>query len=274
MENQANKQNMSLSYMLKVTFNMLPEMGRIILTQDSMQNLLKSNSTFDLIITTYPLSDGFFGLSHHFNAPIILFSPPGANVFINNIAGNINLYSHVPTIFSPLTEDMTFFERVLNTLCGLASEALNTLMFYPQLRDVHKKYFPDAPPLDKLYDNIALTLVNSHFSTESPRPYTPNMIPIGGFNLQEIEPLPKDLQKYLDDSRDGVIYFSLGTIVKSSVLPNSTIKIFMKSFSQIKQNVLWKFEADLPEKPRNVRIEKWLPQKSVLGKIRLGKYFF
>lgn len=29
--------------------------------------------------------------------------------------------------------------------------------------------------------------------------------------------------------------------------------------------MLWKWEDDLPDKPSNIRIEKWLPQNDILG---------
>lgn len=40
----------------------------------------------------------------------------------------------------------------------------------------------------------------------------------------------------------------------------------MDTFAELPYQVLWKFENDtLPDKPKNVRIEKWLPQQDLLG---------
>lgn len=78
------------------------------------------------------------------------------------------------------------------------------------------------------------------------------------FKLQE-------LQQYLDDSQQGVIYFSLGSNIKSRLLEESKRKTIMETFSELPYNVLWKFENDTLEgKPRNVRISKWLPQQDLL----------
>lgn len=57
---------------------------------------------------------------------------------------------------------------------------------------------------------------------------------------------------------------SLGTNVKSSDLSKRTIKIILKTFSQLPYNVLWKFEDELHEKPSNVKTFNWLPQVAIL----------
>lgn len=43
------------------------------------------------------------------------------------------------------------------------------------------------------------------------------------------------------------------------------VRIFLNKFRTIKQKVLWKFEAELPNLPENVKIWKWLPQDDILA---------
>lgn len=52
-------------------------------------------------------------------------------------------------------------------------------------------------------------------------------INIGGAHIKPTKPLPEDLQRFLDESKDGVIYFSLGSVVKSSKLPKDKISAFL-----------------------------------------------
>jgi UDP:flavonoid glycosyltransferase YjiC (YdhE family) len=74
------------------------------------------------------------------------------------------------------------------------------------------------------------------------------------------------LQKYLDEASDGVIYFSMGSNLKSSQMPESIRNAFVEVFSKLKQRVLWKWEADtLPGQPNNLKLGKWLPQSDILG---------
>lgn len=43
------------------------------------------------------------------------------------------------------------------------------------------------------------------------------------------------------------------------------IEVFLEKFRSLKQKVLWKFETDLPNLPKNVKIDKWLPQDDILA---------
>lgn len=69
---------------------------------------------------------------------------------------------------------------------------------------------------------------------------------------------------------DGFIFFSLGSIVNPSEMPEKTRKVFLKVFSKLKQRVLWKWATEsMPDAPPNVLLRKWLPQQDILGKFTL-----
>lgn len=74
------------------------------------------------------------------------------------------------------------------------------------------------------------------------------------------------IQEWLDTAKNGVVYFSLGSNVKSTEISAGKLNAILRVFGRLKQRVLWKFEDDnLPGKPANVMIEKWLPQDDVLA---------
>jgi UDP:flavonoid glycosyltransferase YjiC (YdhE family) len=76
----------------------------------------------------------------------------------------------------------------------------------------------------------------------------------------------QDLQNFLDEAQDGVIYFSLGTSVHTDNMPEEKFRAFLEAFSELPQKILWKWESDsLPGKPPNVKTGKWLPQQDILG---------
>lgn len=60
-----------------------------------------------------------------------------------------------------------------------------------------------------------------------PRPIMPGTVYIGGAHIKPPKPLPNDLQKYLDESKHGVIYFSFGTYVQVADMPKEKMKIFL-----------------------------------------------
>lgn len=43
------------------------------------------------------------------------------------------------------------------------------------------------------------------------------------------------------------------------------MSIFLNKFKSIKQRIVWKFETELPNKPDNVIVGKWLPQNDILA---------
>lgn len=72
-----------------------------------------------------------------------------------------------------------------------------------------------------------------------------------------------ELQKFIYEAVDGVIYFSLW-IVNASNLPIRDT--FLKAFSRLSQSVLWKFEyGEIPTTSSNVFTVMWFPQQAILG---------
>lgn len=72
----------------------------------------------------------------------------------------------------------------------------------------------------------------------------------------------------LDDSGEfGVIVFSFGSLVALNTLPEDTLDVLKSVFSQLPQTVIWKYENDhMADKPDNVVLCKWLPQRAILRK--------
>ncbi|KAK8724674.1 hypothetical protein OTU49_011203, partial [Cherax quadricarinatus] len=63
----------------------------------------------------------------------------------------------------------------------------------------------------------------------------------------------------------GVIYFSLGSVTRSSSMPVQYRDLFIQAFRRLPQRVIWKYEEELEDVPDNVMISKWLPQQDILA---------
>lgn len=62
-----------------------------------------------------------------------------------------------------------------------------------------------------------------------------------------------------------MIYVSWGSMIRSESLPTEKRDALLKAFGSLKQTVLWKWENDtLPNKPSNVVVRKWMPQKEII----------
>jgi len=77
------------------------------------------------------------------------------------------------------------------------------------------------------------------------------------------------VQKWLDESEQGCVYFTLGSMVKFESFPDELIRQFYMSFEKIAPvRVLMKIanREELPAGlPKNVMTYSWFPQMSVLS---------
>lgn len=249
--------------------NEVDGISKLTLESPSVQEFLKSNKRFNAVLIDPLATEALHGFSHFYEAPTIIVNTQGAMPITDRMVGNSQPFAYVPTTFFPFTDEMSFLERTVNTLSSFLMHFVYGYLFLSRQDKVLHKYFPDAPSVWDLSRNVSLVLLNGHYSVvETPRPYLPNMIHVGGFHIQP-QTLSKDLRRYLDEAEHGVVYFSLGSNFKTADLPKDKIDIILSTLSKFPQKFLWKFEDDtLDNVPKNVKISKWLPQRAILGKFK------
>ncbi|KAH8382856.1 hypothetical protein KR009_005610 [Drosophila setifemur] len=239
-----------------------------LLQEPAVVELIKSNQTFDAVITEVFLNEAHFGFAEHFKAPLIGLGTFGAISWNTDLVGSPSPPSYVPHALLKFGDHMSLVERVGN-LAFLTFEHVFLNYFYlPRQEELYRKYFPNnKKDLYETRKNAALVLLNQHVSLSFPRPYSPNMIEVGGMHInRKRQPLPKDIQEFIEGAKHGVVYFSMGSNLKSKTLPLEKRQALIDAFSQLKQRVLWKFEdTDLPGKPANVFISDWFPQDDILA---------
>ena len=101
-----------------------------------------------------------------------------------------------------------------------------------------------------------------------------SVIYAGGAHIKPGKPLPNEMETWAQSSGDaGFIYFSLGSAVDPTVMPEEYVKIFLKVFGQLKQKVIWKWNTgSMDNLPSNVRVDKWLPQPDILAHPKLRMF--
>lgn len=254
------------TFMQKLTgLKLWLKLTEVILESNGVQNLLKSNEEFDLVIHMVLLNPPLLGIADHFKAPVIGVSTVGASEFTGFLTGSTLDPSYIPTLMCSFPSEMNFPQRLLNTVAYVYNYINREFIVDDRYDEILHNHFPNAPPIRELYKRVALMFLNSHYSYESPKPYLPNMIPIGGVHVQEVKELPESLKSFIEGARDGAIYFSLGSNIKASELPQDIIKSFMKTFSELPQRVLWKFDGNITNLPKNVKVSTWFPQNDILG---------
>lgn len=110
-------------------------------------------------------------------------------------------------------------------------------------------------------------LVNSHAPISSTRPIVPRFVEVGGLHIATVQPLPADIKQFLDGAKDGAIFFSLGSNLRSSDMPAKQQEAFIRTFAKMtKLRILWKWEdEDTSKLSSNVMVKKWMPQNDILG---------
>lgn len=241
------------------------------LTHPRMVEFLKrTDLKFDVIIIESACFYALLGLGHHFGAPVVVYSPMGANKWNMDMVGTPAPLSFVPHhIMKTLSDRMSFTQRLENTLIT----AYDLYKFEQHLKHedaIYQKVFlgEKKTTVYEMYRNVSLVLVNQHFAIAHPQPYVTNMIDIGGIHINHGKPnrLPNEIWHFLENAPNGVIIFSMGSLINSSKIPTATREGLLRAFGTLKQRVLWKWEdPDLPGKPDNVMISSWLPQEDVLA---------
>uniref|UniRef100_A0A2H1X1Y8 SFRICE_017750 n=1 Tax=Spodoptera frugiperda TaxID=7108 RepID=A0A2H1X1Y8_SPOFR len=256
-------------------FWVLSNVADMTLSNPNVQKLMKDpQQKFDVIIVEYIFTDVFSALSAIYQCPFIWFSTIGPHwMVLNLVHGPLNpayntdfLQARVPPF-----QFLGRVEELWTQLKGLYRHKFD--FYYEEERIYQNRIVPilqeqGKPVLDfnVIKYNASLLLGNSQVALGDAVPLPPNYKHIGGFHIdEEVKPLPENLQKIMDEAEHGVIYFSMGSNLKSKTMPNELKKGLLEVFGSLKQTVLWKFEENLLNRPKNVHILQWAPQQSILA---------
>nr|CAD7597665.1 unnamed protein product [Timema genevievae] len=237
-----------------------PEVAELISTE-------KTDQHFDLVFMQWFMTPGIYGFVHRFKVPFIgIASFPGFGIGHDSV-GNPNLPAYVPEVFLPYSGEMTIFERAHSMIYLLWLKYHFYYTVIPKQDAIARKHFGESMPyLGDLHFQPSMLFVTTDFIFHNPRPNVPAVVQLSGLHINKPKPLPKDIKEFMDSAPEGVIYFSLGSNVRSDTMDAQKRQIFLDAFSELPgYHVLWKWESDsLPGQSKNVKIAKWMPQQDVL----------
>nr|QNS26330.1 UDP-glycosyltransferase UGT40AK4 [Ostrinia furnacalis] len=242
---------------------------------ENVKKFLEDTSQqFDAVIVDLYETEIYSGLSALYNCPMIWSYSMGAHWLVLRLIDEPTNPAYSADYLSSNVLPFTFKQRLEELWAQILWTWTKWTSTMPKEKEAFTKYFKPLlenrgrtlPDYDQLIYNASLIFGNEHHAFGN-IPRTPqNFKFIGGFHIESpAKPLPKDLQTLMDNSKDGVIYFSMGSTWNSKDLPESVVEGLVKMFGELKQTVIWKFEADLPNLPKNLHITKWAPQPSILA---------
>ncbi|XP_063696226.1 UDP-glycosyltransferase UGT5-like [Culicoides brevitarsis] len=238
-----------------------------------VQKFIQREDHFDLVLSEQFFQESFLMFAYKFDCPIVTIGTLGYSDFMDRAMGFHSPWATVPHSTLPYSSEMTFWERTYNVMMSLADAVLREWYYYPKQEHLAQTYFKflkqrrgPLPSVRELEKNISAMLINTHFSINPPRPLMPGQINVAGAHIHPPNPLPEDIQTFLDGARNGVILFSLGSIIQSKEMPISKMRTFANVFKTLKQRVIMKYEDNmLPSVSPNVMAVKWLPQADILA---------
>nr|WIG62511.1 UDP-glucuronosyltransferase 2B2-like protein [Rhopalosiphum padi] len=246
--------------MISVVMNMSRHFCNIVYEQKGMRELLSSGkSNYDIIITETPSSECSSYVAFKLNLPMIYAMPsPMITHIERTLVGDVSNPASVSHLMANHAVPRTFAQRLSNVIL------LGFSLFTHVFKEMELKKI-DAQPYD-LVEPIkpSLVFMNTHYITDAPRPMPANVIPIGGIHLKTPRSIPNDILEFIENSPHGVIYFTFGSVVAMSTLPDHIQNAFKEALAQVPQRVLWKYEGEMKDKPKNVMTSKWFPQRDIL----------
>ncbi|KAK2582185.1 hypothetical protein KPH14_004541 [Odynerus spinipes] len=241
-----------------------------VLSYPEVKKILDSKDTFDALFVEIFVTDCFLGIAHRLKINNVIGAITSViSPWANQIQRNLEIPSYIPNWFSPYSDRMSFLERLDNLIYLLVTKIFYRVFSEWPSYEIAKKHFgDDLPSFDELRSKMSLILANGHLSFSTPRPVVPGLKEIGGIHIPTTGPpsMRQDLRDYLDSySEHGLIYFSFGSQVNTTTIPESMLSVFYRVFEQLPQQILWSCnEKKMPKLPRNVKCIEWAPQLSIL----------
>lgn len=220
---------------------------------------------FDLVVVENHFV-GMFDIAKLLNVPLVVICSSDPSGLEHLAVGNYVHSVAAPLRISASYGPMTFFER----LSSVSFDLIFIFMGYfmeNSFKPILAKHF--GPNIRSMYDmaqDIDMLFINVNPAFGYVRPITPKTVTLGFMHVTEPKPLPHDLQTYLDESKNGVIYCSFGTNIHSEKFDAGHLQSFIEAFRRLKYDVLYKFGNEtMKNKPGNVKLVKWAPQPDLLA---------
>lgn len=262
--------NNALSQIAKLYGNDLCELMKL----EEMQHIFKNSSRerfYDLVISEFFGATCYFGLGHLLEVPVVGAISFPETAWAAKSIGNPASAAFSPSTMMDIAEMKTFSDRLKNTFLKFLSMTIFSFTTEEAQTVAMRKYLsPQMPSIREIEKNVDLLLTNNYHSLYGVRPTTPALIEVGGLHISQDEAqFTPELKKWMDESEDGVVYFTFGTAILLETLPRETMLSFYSSFAKISPvRILMKVKdkSQLPSGlPENVKTSSWIPQIPVLG---------
>ncbi|XP_054602306.1 UDP-glucuronosyltransferase 2B15 [Nothobranchius furzeri] len=241
------------------------DVAKLIISIFENKTLLRklNESGYDIVLTD-PVFPGGVLLAHYLKLPLVL----NVRWIISgeaHFAFAPSPLSYIPVVFSQLSDQMSFIQRVHNMIHYGMLVYMYHYVSNPPYQAVCDEYLGKNVSIMSLMQAADLWLMRVDFTFEFPRPTMPNVVYIGGFQGKPSKPLPLELEEFVQSSGDhGIIVMTLGTLLSD---PGPELsEMIASAFAKLPQKVVWRHVGKRPAAlGNNTMLVDWLPQNDILG---------
>lgn len=175
------------------------EVAKIVNTEiaksEQIQNFLKSNTSFDLVMIEF-LNSAMFSFAHKYKAPFIGILSLEMPYIRQDCVGNPTHPISNPDILLPFSGNLSFLERIISVFYSVYIRYYAQKAYEVDNTIVQEHYGKGFPSTETMAKNVDLVLVNANPILDAVRPNVPSVVYVGrGLQIGEKKPLPKVLEK-------------------------------------------------------------------------------
>ena len=149
------------------------------------------NRLVDLVILDESFNDFCLPIIDHLGVPFVYHSSASGNPWTWNSMGATADSAFIPIRYTPFSDEMTFIERLMNTIQGFSIQKMREWVLIPGIEEYTRKDFPNARPIEVIEKNASLFFTSTHCTTYWTRSLPLNVIPIGSLHAQAAKTLPE-----------------------------------------------------------------------------------
>ncbi|XP_061130131.1 2-hydroxyacylsphingosine 1-beta-galactosyltransferase [Syngnathus typhle] len=174
--------------------------------------------------------------------------------------------SYVPVFNSLLTDRMSLFQRISNTIVYLLENFGVHFIVIPKYDRIMMKHgIKPQVPMTELVRGSQMWMLCTDLALEFPRPTLPHVVYVGGILTRPANPLPQDFEELVNDTAEhGFVVVSFGAGVK--YLSHDIAHKLAGALARLPQQVIWRFSGVPPSNiGSNTKLVDWMPQNDLLG---------
>ncbi|XP_065085800.1 UDP-glucosyltransferase 2-like isoform X1 [Ochlerotatus camptorhynchus] len=233
-----------------------------------VQRMIKDRrDQFDAVIVEYYQMTPFYAFAEFYGAPLIGITSIESISVAHRAVGNIDNPVAHPEYHHKFTRNLRFVQRLEAFITRLVLDYFILPKEFEKYDKIIESHFgSNMSKSSQLMGRIDFLLTNADPSLGFIRPTVPQSIQLGFLHVKPPKPLPEDLRLYLDNSHRGVIYFSLGTLIRTDTVSQRNVQLFVDAFKTLHYDVLWKWDNGIDlDGSSNIRTVPWVPQQDLLA---------